>query len=104
VWGQPSIAMAALYAAFGLTNVTNPAAPGLRIGDQSYNTSLIVPNPDQYLFWDDLHPTRAGHALLGRAALAAVPEPLSLAPIMLGMLELLRRGRRRTRTACLGMP
>jgi phospholipase/lecithinase/hemolysin len=86
-------------AAFGLTNVTAAAAPGLHIGDQSYNTSLIVPNPDQYLFWDDLHPTRAGHALLGQAALAAVPEPSSLAPLVLGMLALLRRPRRFTRGA-----
>jgi phospholipase/lecithinase/hemolysin len=85
--------------AFGFTNVTSPAAPGLEIGDQSYNTSLIVSNPDQYLFWDELHPTRVGHALLGQAALAAVPEPSSLAPIVLGMLGLLARRRRLARRA-----
>jgi phospholipase/lecithinase/hemolysin len=81
-------------AAFGLANVTNSAAPGLHIGDASYNTSLVVPNPDQYLFWDDLHPTRAGHALLGAAALAAVPEPSLVAPLLLGMLAVLARRRR----------
>ena len=87
-------------AAFGLTNATDPAAPGLEPGDQSYNPSLIVPNPDQYLFWDDLHPSRAGHALLGRAALAAVPEPWSLAPIMLGAAGLRRRRCRAAASAC----
>ncbi len=56
-------------AAFGLTNVTNAAAPGLDPGDTSYNTNVIVPNPNQYLFWDDLHPTTAVHAILGQRAL-----------------------------------
>jgi len=83
-------------AAFGFTNVTAPAAPGLHLGDQTYNTLRIVPNPDQYLFWDDLHPTRAGQALLGQAALAAVPEPTALAPVLLGMVAMLRERRRRT--------
>jgi len=56
-------------AAFGLTNVTDSAAPGLDPGDTSYDASLIVPNPNQYLFWDNLHPTAAVHAILARRAL-----------------------------------
>jgi phospholipase/lecithinase/hemolysin len=56
-------------AAFGLVNVTAPAAPGLEPGATSYNTSQIVPNPHQYLFWDDLHPTAAVHAILAQRAL-----------------------------------
>lgn len=84
--------LAANPAAFGLTNVTGAAAPGLEPGVRSYDPSRIATNPDQYLFWDDLHPSRAGHALLGRAALAAVPEPRALAPMMLlGALGLRRR-------------
>jgi phospholipase/lecithinase/hemolysin len=55
--------------AFGLTNVTSSAAPGLSPGDTSYNTSLIVPNPNQYMFWDDLHPTQTVHAILAQRAL-----------------------------------
>lgn len=78
---------------FGFTNVTDSAAPGLEPGDQTYDTSLLVHNPDQYLFWDDLHPTRAGQELLGEAALAAVPEPSTLALIVLGSFGLLRRRR-----------
>jgi phospholipase/lecithinase/hemolysin len=53
---------------FGLTNVTAPAAPGLEPGDSSYNTSLIAPNVNEYLFWDDLHPTARVHAILGQRA------------------------------------
>ena len=56
-------------AAFGLSNVTSSAAPGLQPGDSSYNTSQIAPNPNQYAFWDDLHPTTTVHAILAQRAL-----------------------------------
>jgi hypothetical protein len=59
-------------AEFGLTNVTDAAAPGLQPGDSSYNTSLIAANASQYLFWDDLHPTATVHSLLATRALALV--------------------------------
>ena len=83
-------------AAFGLTNVTDPAAPGLSPGDANYDASRVVSDPDQYLFWDDLHPTAAGHALLASAALeslAAVPEPGSMVVIVALPALCLRRRR-----------
>ena len=47
--------------AFGLTNVEDacvtPDVPPFKCD-----------NPDQFLFWDGLHPTRAGHALLAEEA------------------------------------
>lgn len=55
--------------AYGLTNVTQAAAPGLEPGDSSYNTNQIAPNAHEYLFWDDLHPTATVHAALARAML-----------------------------------
>ena len=54
---------------YGLTNVSASAAPGLEPGDSSYDTSQLAPNPNQYLFWDDLHPTAAVHLILGHRAL-----------------------------------
>lgn len=50
---------------WGLTNVTNPAAPGLDPGDLFYNRKRIVAHPEQYLFWDTIHPTATIHAILG---------------------------------------
>jgi phospholipase/lecithinase/hemolysin len=64
-------------AAFGFTDVTDQAKSG---GPGSPGT--VVPNPDQYLFWDGLHPTRIAHQFIGDGAFAAiaapVPEPSSL--------------------------
>jgi phospholipase/lecithinase/hemolysin len=53
--------------AYGLTNVTN----------QCFNSSIpsLCANPDQYLFWDDFHPTARGHVILADALAAAIPEP-----------------------------
>jgi phospholipase/lecithinase/hemolysin len=67
-------------AAFGLTNVTDAAAPSLEPGDGSYDTNQIAHNPNEYIFWDDLHPTATVHAHLAARALAlfVIPEPTSL--------------------------
>lgn len=72
-------------AAFGLTNATDPAFDG----------SSVVSNPEDYLFWDSVHPTAAGHAILANAAYAGiqqsilnhtwiVPEPATSSLLILG--------------------
>jgi phospholipase/lecithinase/hemolysin len=58
--------------AYGFTNVTEPAYVGPLTG-----TGTVVPNPSQYLFWDDVHPATIAQSYIAAAALAAVPEPSS---------------------------
>ena len=62
-------------AAYGLTNVTDPCFTGFS----------VCLNPNQYLFWDDLHPTARGHQLLADAAAAAIPEPTGIAFVGIGI-------------------
>ncbi len=52
---------------YGLTNATIPAAPGLEPGNFLYNDDNIVENPDEYLFWDEVHPTAVMHSALADA-------------------------------------
>ncbi len=64
-------------AAFGMTDVTNGCAQNDPVCD-----------PNTTFFWDGLHPTTAGHAIIARAALeiVSVPEPSTVALISLGLL------------------
>jgi phospholipase/lecithinase/hemolysin len=84
---------------FGFTNVTTPCLL----------VQSCLANPDeqnQYLFWDDRHPTTAAHEYVGDLALAAlnaedpagVPEPTSAISLLalgaLGSGSLLKRKKR----------
>lgn len=51
-------------ALFGFTNVTSACLSGSR----------VCGNPDQFLFWDGIHPTTAAHRILGERALAIIQE------------------------------
>jgi len=55
--------------AAGLTNVTDPCLSfGVRGG-------FMPPHPNGYLFWDGIHPSRAGHAALGSAVMEVLSAP-----------------------------
>ena len=72
-------AVVAAPASFGLSNVDQPCiVPGTTVHP-------YCANPDQYLFWDGIHPTRVGHGIIAERAETAlgVEAPsaaLALAP------------------------
>jgi phospholipase/lecithinase/hemolysin len=49
-------------AAFGFTNVIGACLSGLS----------ACGNPDQFLFWDGIHPTTAAHRILGERAFSVL--------------------------------
>lgn len=61
-------------AAFGLANATDACA------------QFVNCDPSQFLFWDGIHPTSAGHALIAGAVLAVIPEPGSLALVLVALV------------------
>ncbi len=68
--------------------IDNVADTGLEYY-QTYGTF-----PANYLFWDDVHPTTQGHAIIAGLALQALPEPGTCALVAFGLgFVLLRRQR-----------
>jgi phospholipase/lecithinase/hemolysin len=55
--------------AFGITDVTDQA----KSGDEG-DPGVVAPNPDQYLFWDNIHPTETFQRLLGARAIQAASQ------------------------------
>jgi phospholipase/lecithinase/hemolysin len=72
--------------AYGFSNVTDGA---YLVGDYAATG---------YLYWDDIHPSAAAHALMGQQAIAAIPEPSAIVLLGLGTL-VLGLARRTSRTA-----
>jgi len=84
-----------MFELFGVTNtiIGNPGAYGLTNVTDACGAVLGC-NPSQYLFWDGIHPTSAGHALIASSMLAAVPEPSSMLMLAVGICGLVAWRRR----------
>jgi outer membrane lipase/esterase len=82
-------------AIYGITNVSTPCLSRGAISGQYFAPDATASNCASSSFSDDLHPSAAAHAILGLAALRAVPEPAAiwLAIFALGALTLTRRRR-----------
>jgi phospholipase/lecithinase/hemolysin len=62
--------------AYGLTNVTTPVWSGNFTSDSSGTLAATgQAAQDQYLFWDQVHPTETGHSVIGAAALNVLEQP-----------------------------
>jgi outer membrane lipase/esterase len=73
---------AARQGVFGFSNTTGACYTGPLTGGPPEH----CPNPDAFLFWDDLHPSARTHAILGDLAYAAaVPEPQVWVLLFAGM-------------------
>ncbi len=79
---------AILYSALGdpsFTNKTDPCFDGMS----------VCANPEQYVFWDDFHPTTRVHEIAGQAlAATAIPEPAAYISVASGLVLILLRRRR----------
>ena len=90
-----------LFDDFGLlsTAVANPASFGFTNAMDACGNPLAACNANlsTALFWDGIHPTAAGHALLAQQmyALAAVPEPATVLMMLAGVLALAGTSHRR---------
>ena len=82
-------------ASYGLSNLTDRCYTGDDLGFTGGGT--VCANPEQYLFWDGIHPTTTAHQILGAEMLATVvPEPASWALFAIGLAGLTVFARRRT--------
>lgn len=78
--------------------LSNPAAYGLtNVTDAAYNSTSgsVVVNPDEYLFWDTLHPTATAHRFIGDRAFASVPEPTASLVMCVMLATIFATGRKR---------
>jgi phospholipase/lecithinase/hemolysin len=66
---------------FGFTNVTDSCLSIVN------GTPSACKNPNEYLFWDNLHPTTTAHDIVAESAQATIPEP-STTLSLLGMAAL----------------
>jgi outer membrane lipase/esterase len=78
--GLPGIEIVKLDVFQVLHEITNdPTAFGLSV----VNSACVMPNtppfecknPDEYLFWDGIHPTRAVHTIVAQQAAMALVHP-----------------------------
>lgn len=79
---------------YGITNVTTPCLTRGAFSNQYYAPDAVATNCASSSSSDDLHPTAAVHAQIGRLALSAVPEAPALTLVLLALAALAATWRR----------
>lgn len=75
---------------------SNPAAYGFTdVTDACFNGVTVCADPNQYLFWDDIHPTAAADLFLSAEFAASVPEPSTAVLVLAGLCAFAASVRRR---------
>jgi phospholipase/lecithinase/hemolysin len=72
-------------AAFGLTNATDPCLSGFFVDETTGGPISTCAKPQNYAFWDIIHPGSTVHATLANDFRAAVPVPASLPLLLIGL-------------------
>ena len=73
----------------------DPQSYGFEFTDTPATDEPEGTDADDYVFWDDLHPTSHTHALIGDVVAAyVVPDPATLMLSVIGGMALIRRTRR----------
>jgi phospholipase/lecithinase/hemolysin len=91
-----------LFDLYGFQNqlTANPGAYGLTNVTDACGAAISMCDPATALFWDGIHPTAAGHALLAQQMfITAVPEPQTWALLAAGLLLVGLRTQRRAAQA-----
>lgn len=79
---------------YGITNVTTPCLTKGAFSGQYYAPDAVATNCGGSAYSDDLHPTAALHAQIGRLAVAAVPEAPTVPLVALALAALVAARRR----------
>jgi outer membrane lipase/esterase len=59
---------------------TEPNKYGVKNVTQQCLGNPTCTNPDEFLFWDPIHPTKKGHQLISQYALSVLTAPIAIAP------------------------
>ncbi len=87
---------------FGLSNVSDACLQNFFVEPPITGDETVCAAPDEFLFWDEIHPTAAAHEIIaGAMAASLVPVPDTLALVMLGLagLHIRRRALRQDLSA-----